>query len=444
MIMTVFAILAARLVSSVLRLFNKGATTLPGRVALYFKYDILTRLSQGVHIICVTGTNGKTTTCAMIENALTSSGYSAFLNKSGANMLTGVTTAFLQNSSVFGKCRKDFAVLECDENSLPAISRYIDADVFAVTNIFRDQLDRYGEVSHTLDVIKKSVLNMPETHLVINADCPLTYSLSLLENGFTTFGVDADFDLIDVSEARYCPVCSSELRYTTRVFSHLGRFTCDKCGFCRIEPDFAAQEVTVNGESGSSFVLSQKGKKTPQSISLSGIYNVYNYLCATAVLSFATSGKVSVSGSFSGAFGRQETFTDGERKVLLLLVKNPVGMSSCAAYTASLKDFDCTVLALNDNAADGRDVSWIWDCDFDPLCSMQTEFYTFGTRASDMTLRLKYSDIAVQNTLDSEDMASLMQIINNYENTVILANYTAMMKIRKTLRKHFGGKEFWQ
>ncbi|MBR2277817.1 MAG: DUF1727 domain-containing protein, partial [Eubacterium sp.] len=141
MIMTVFAILAARLVSGVLRLFNKGATTLPGRVALYIKYDILTRLSQGVHIICVTGTNGKTTTCAMIENALTSSGYSAFLNKSGANMLTGVTTAFLQNSSLFGKCRKDFAVLECDEKSLPAISRYIDADVLAVTNIFRDQLD---------------------------------------------------------------------------------------------------------------------------------------------------------------------------------------------------------------------------------------------------------------------------------------------------------------
>ncbi len=338
-----------------------GATTLPGRVALFFKYDILTVLSRGVHIICVTGTNGKTTTCAIIENALTEAGYSCFLNKSGANMLTGVTTAFIDNCTLFGRCKKDYAILECDENSLPVISRYIDAEVLAVTNIFRDQLDRYGEVSHTLDVIRKSAENMPTAHLVINADCPLTNSLSLLDNDCKTFGVSADFDVIDVSEARYCPVCKSELRYATRVFSHLGNYRCDSCGYSRKMPDFEAQEVRVNGENGSSFTLCANGKKTPHTISLGGTYNIYNYICAAAVLEAATGGAVGITDSSSGAFGRQETFEDGERKVLLMLVKNPVGLSSCAAYTAQLKGVDCVLLALNDNAADGRDVSWIWE-----------------------------------------------------------------------------------
>lgn len=442
--MIFLALLFARLTSGVLRLFHMGATTLPGRVALFFKYDILTVLSRGVHIICVTGTNGKTTTCALIENALTEAGYSCFLNKSGANMLTGVTTAFIDNCTLFGRCKKDFAVLECDENSLPVISRYIDAEVLAVTNIFRDQLDRYGEVSHTLSVIKQSAQNMQTAHLVINADCPLTYSLSRLENACTTFGVDADFDMIDVSEARYCPVCNSELYYFSRVFSHLGDYRCNHCGYCRKTPDFEAQEVITNGENSSSFILSANGRKTPQNISISGVYNVYNFICAAAVLNVATGGEVSVQGSFAGAFGRQETFKTDDGTVLLMLVKNPVGLSSCAAYTAGLTGVDCVLLALNDNAADGRDVSWIWDSDLDSLCNMRCEFYTYGTRASDMTVRLKYNKIAVTETLDGEDMAALMKVVNDHKSTVILANYTAMMKMRKTLRKCFGGKEFWQ
>ena len=442
--MIFLALVFARLTAAFLRLFNKGATTLPGRVALFFKYDILTVLSRGVHIICVTGTNGKTTTCALIENALTSAGYSCFLNKSGANMLTGVTTAFIANCTLFGRCKKDFAVLECDENSLPVISRYIDADVLAVTNISRDQLDRYGEVSHTLNVIKQSAKNMPTARLVINADCPLTNSLTSLDNVCTTFGVDADFDLIDVREARFCPLCNRELRYLSRVFSHLGNYRCDGCGYCRKPPDFEAQGVIANGENGSSFILCARGKKTPQRIALCGVYNIYNFVCAAAVLQVATGGKVTAPDGFAGAFGRQETFKTGSGSVLLMLVKNPVGFSSCAEYAASLQAVDSVVLALNDNAADGRDVSWIWDSDFDSLCTMRAAFYTFGTRATDMTVRLKYNGIATAGTLDGEDMSALLQVINAADNTVILANYTAMMKIRKTLRKYFGGKEFWQ
>ena len=443
--MIFFALLSARLVRAVLRLFKKGATTLPGRAALFFKYDILTRMSQSVRVICVTGTNGKTTTCALIEHALKAAGKSYFINKSGANMISGVTAAFVENCTLFGKCKRDFAILECDENSLPIISRYLDAEVLAVTNIFRDQLDRYGEVTHTLSAIKHSVDNMPYATLVLNADCPLTNSLSLCKNDCVKFGVNADFDAIEVSEARYCPRCSGELKYKSRVFSHLGDYLCTSCGYCRGDVDFEARNITLTGENGSEFELVSGAQKTPVHLSLGGVYNIYNFLCAAAVLDTLGVGGFAAMQEFSGAFGRMETFLCDGNRILLMLIKNPVGFSSCAAYASGIRSCRSVVIALNDNAADGRDVSWIWDSDIDSLCGMLCDFYTFGARANDMTLRLKYNGITIRDTIEGENLAALLELISKQSgDVVIMANYTAMMSIRKALRHSFGGKEFWQ
>ncbi len=417
---------------------------MPGRVALFFKYDILTVLSKRVRVICVTGTNGKTTTCALLEHALKGANRTYFINKSGANMLTGVTAAFVENCSILGRCRTEFAILECDENSLPQISRYLDAEVLAVTNIFRDQLDRYGEISHTLDVIKASAENMSDSLLVINADCPLTNSLSKLENPSLSFGVGADFGEVSLLETRYCPICSAELRYNSRVFSHLGKYSCPRCGFCRGVPEYEARDVELFAGEGSQFTVSANGVSHPCKTSLGGVYNVYNFVCAAAVLGAVGISDVSLLTGFSGAFGRMETFSDNTCRVLLMLVKNPVGFSSCAAYAASLKNVDRVLLALNDNAADGRDVSWIWDSELDSLCSLKCDFYTFGVRADDMTVRLKYNGITVADTLCGEDMSALIHLVKQGGFSVILANYTAMMKLRRALRRTFGGKEFWQ
>ena len=174
----IFTILISKLIAKALNLLNFGATTLPGRVALRLKIDILNRLSKGVKIICVTGTNGKTTTCALLEYALNKKGLSYFINKSGANMLSGVATAFIMNCNLLGKCKREYAILECDENSFPEISRYLDASIVGVTNIFRDQLDRYGELDSALNSIISAVGNLPKADIVLNADCPLTYSIS--------------------------------------------------------------------------------------------------------------------------------------------------------------------------------------------------------------------------------------------------------------------------
>ena len=441
--MIFLSILAARLVSGVLRAFRRGATTLPGRVALFFQYDILTALSRSTRVICVTGTNGKTTTCALLEHALKGAGKSCFVNKSGANMLTGVTTAFLENSTVFGRCRKDFAILECDENSLPLISRYVDAEIIAVTNIFRDQLDRYGEVTHTLGAIKSSIENTPTATLVLNADCPLTHSLSRCRNASLHFGIDGNYGGADISEARYCPQCAAELQYNSRVFAHLGDYRCPRCGYQRGKVDIKARDIVVLGENGARFELGTDDTFYPFQTSLGGIYNVYNIICAATVLRALGVGDVMLLGDFSGAFGRMENFADENSRVLLLLVKNPVGFSSCAAYAAKLTGYENLIIALNDNAADGRDVSWIWDAELDCLRSTAYRIYTFGTRAGDMTLRLKYNYLTVTETVEGDNPALLEHIISG-ENTVIMANYTAMMRIRPALRRRFGGKEFWE
>ncbi len=446
MLSVIISVCAARVTAFALRLLGRGATTLPGRVALFFKYDILSRLAKRARVICVTGTNGKTTTCALIEHALRAQGKSYFINKSGANMLTGVTAAFLQNCTLTGRCKKDFAILECDENSLPLIARYLDAEVVAVTNLFRDQLDRYGEVTHTLRAIGRSIEILPDAALVLNADCPLTLSLSRCGNRTVTFGVADDCAKTDaLTDGRYCPFCAAELEYTSRVLGHLGQYRCPACRFERVHPDFEAAQIDEEGEAGMNFTLRQGQNARPFHTALGGIYNVYNILCAAAVLYTLGLESAALLGDFTGAFGRTERFFDGEREILLLLVKNPVGLSSCAEYVSHLADVACVVLALNDNAADGRDVSWIWDSNLDALVKMNVQFYTCGTRAADMALRLKYNGITVCEACDGDAMAGYARLLEmTGGKTVILANYTAMMKIRRLLRKYYGGKEFWE
>ena len=431
----IIAIITAKIIAFFLHLFNKGATTLPGKIALKIKYNILTKLSKGVKIICITGTNGKTTTCALIAHAMKENGLSYFLNSSGANMLSGVTTSFIMNCNVFGRCKKEYAILECDENSLPLISRYIDAEIVAVTNVFRDQLDRYGEVKRTLDSIKKGIENMPRATVILNADDPLSFSLSRLKNRVLTFGLDADFKCNDASDSRYCPVCESELKYRSRTFSQLGDFYCPRCSYRRRTPDALLGDI-----SGGCFTLDDKLYST----SLGGVYNLYNFCLAYAVLKALGIEKTQALCSFSGAFGRMEKFSVDDRTLLLLLVKNPVGLSGCIRYVSTLKSDIDIAFALNDNAADGRDVSWVWDSDFTSLQNKNGRVYTIGKRSLDMALRLKYDGISSE-IIEGENYHRLIEIIEQSERDfIVFSSYTAMMNMRRLFTDEFGGEQFWK
>lgn len=430
-----FVIIIAKFVKFILKLFGRGATTLPGRIANALKYDILTKLSANLHIICVTGTNGKTTTCAMIEHCLKANNVSCFINKSGANMLSGVTTSFIDNVNIFGKQKAKWAIIECDENSLPLIARYIDAEIVVVTNVFRDQLDRFGEVSHTLNKIKEGISYFDNAVLLLNADCPLTNSISkYFNNRAFTFGISHKSNQKINSDSPYCPICNSLLLYRSTAFGQLGDYYCKSCGYCRANPNLEATDVCDN-----SFFVD--GKKI--CLSIGGIYNVYNFLASALVLKVLGLEYSSLT-SFTGSFGRLEHFCFNGLNIELLLVKNPMGFSNCIEYIKSKDGKFNLIFSLNDNDADGKDVSWIWDVDFVGLRDKSYNSYTFGKRSFDMALRLKYDGFNV-SAFDSENYQGLIDLVKTLNRDVIIfASYTSMMDMRHMLIKEFGGEEFWK
>lgn len=418
----------------ILRLMHHGATTFPGKFALKLMPNILTRLSNDVHVICVTGTNGKTTTCAMIKSVLNSNGVSCFCNDSGANMLTGVVTSFLQNSNAFGKCMCDYAILECDENSLSLITSYLSPKIIAVTNVFRDQLDRYGEVNFVLSKIKQGVSNTNSPVLVINADCPITSTLKCSTT--ITFGINASFDSTSISDICYCPVCNARLNYLSYVYAHLGNFRCPRCGYHRVPPTYLVTSI------GNNSITINNSVTMP--IIIDGVYNAYNFLCAYAVCKTIGVYDTSALSTFSGAFGRMESFFLDDRVIKLFLVKNPVGYSNCINLVSSFNNKYDMIFALNDNSADGTDVSWIWDVSFAPLSSVINNAHTIGKRSLDMAVRLKYDDI-IPTPILGEDYNKMLDVIRASSlDVVIFSTYTSMMNMRHYLVDSFGGKEFWQ
>ena len=430
-------ILVAKLCEKLLRFFGRGATTLPGRVALFLKKDILRSLAAPLKIIIVTGTNGKTTTARMIENALLRAEKSCFLNRSGANLITGITTAFLMNCDLRGRCKAEYAVIECDENALKKVSLYLQAKCLVVTNIFRDQLDRYGEVSSTLAAIAAGARNMPNAKLVLNADDPVSFSLSKQGANFVSFGIDENLNLGGKGESEFCPVCREKLQYSSRTYCQLGSYACKKCGYRRIKPDVCSDEIFSNGENGSFVFFSSFGREAMIKMNVGGVYNVYNALaaiCALETVGVDIETAAASLSSFGGVFGRAETFGGTQ----MMLVKNPAGFTQTMNYLAAT-DTENLIFVLNDNDADGKDVSWIWDAQIN-LPKKVKSVYSFGIRSGDMALRLKYAGA------ECEVISGYKQFFELAEKnkTAVVATYTAMMALRPYFAQKYKKKEFWK
>lgn len=430
---------------------------MPGKAALMVKRDVLRNLSKNTKVIIVTGTNGKTTSCRILEEGLIKAGKSYFINKSGANLITGVTAAFIMNSTVSGKCKKDYAIIECDENAFKEVSRYIRADVILVTNVFRDQLDRYGEVTHTLNAIKESVKNLPDAVVCLDADCSLTYSMSReIPNKIVTFGVSVPFDknakAPEISDAKYCIFCKNEYDYTYHTYGHLGGYVCKRCGYSRPKPDFAIEEVSELKHDHSIVVADLNGSKNIIRVNIGGAYNVYNAIgCAAALTALGIDEKTVIGAieSFNGAFGRMEQFEAGEHKINIILVKNPAGFSQTMSFLSSIDDDFSLFISLNDNGADGRDISWIWDVDFGGIFEHGNvkEIYVSGKRCYDMAIRVKYEGVGNREikVIENEDYNKLLDIaLEQGRDVYIVPTYTSMMTMRPTIAKRLGGKEFWE
>ena len=245
------ALILCKLLRILSRVLHRGGTAMPGRFAMKVCPDLLSRLSSGVKTVVVTGTNGKTTCSRMIEEAFSEAGLNYFANRSGANLMSGITTEFVMNCSLFGRMKKEYAVIECDEAAATKVFSQLKPQVIVVTNLFRDQLDRYGEITHTLSNIRQGISDVPKARLCLNADCSLTASLADdgLPNPILWYGVNASAGLKAIpsalSDASHCIHCKAEYEYDYHTYAHLGGFRCPKCGYRRHDPDFADRKSVV-------------------------------------------------------------------------------------------------------------------------------------------------------------------------------------------------------
>ncbi len=453
------AILVTKFTIWTLRLFNRGGTSLPGKVALKIYPDILAELSDKFRIIMVTGTNGKTTTCRIAAGILEQSGIRYVTNKSGANLTSGITTTLISALTVTGKAMVRTALLETDEAAFKKITPKLKPEVCIVTNFFKDQLDRFGELYTTLNSVREGIIGSPETVLILNADDSLCASLGKgLDNPVIYFGIAPDVypeaNMNSNNDAAFCINCSTRYDYSSVTFAHLGHFKCPNCGYERPEAQVECTQVLGYDNLSSTIEVKMPDMKFSVKLALPGLYNIYNAMAGAALgdyLDLDEKGLIHVLEGFECGFGRMESVEVMDREIKLILVKNPTGYNQVIKYLLTQKKHCVVALLLSDKLADGTDISWIWDVEFEILTFMQDRiraFHVSGVRAEDMAVRLKYAGINQHNIKIEHDSNKLIDnIINDageHETIYVLPTYTAMLEIRKVLKHRFKLKDFWK
>ena len=450
------SVAACKLTRAVLRRTGRGGTAIPGIVGLKVSKNILAAVSQGMKIVVVTGTNGKTTTCNMIEHALTSAGHDCLLNKSGANLLHGIASDLICSADWKGKARHEYAVLECDEAALKQVVPYIRPRAIVVTNLFSDQVDRYGGVQNTLKEIRTGVERSPKSVLVLNAEDPLSASLAIdVPNKVVWYGLDESVGTqgnVDLSDAGKCPKCGGDYSYDYNIYAHLGGFRCQKCGFSRQAPDVAVTSIKEKTSDGS-VVHMRPGKKAPEQdvrIALPAVYNIYNAaasIAAIIALKLPAREAVDALSSARASFGRLETFDLQGNRLQMILVKNPAGCNQAFSYITGLGEDFSAVLCLNNRTGDGHDISWIETTDYEKLVRDPhlKKLYTGGDCAKELLERLKKAGAADDILVPFSDYGALVEKLKEEQNPVfLLPNYTAMMELRDALSPETGARDFWE
>ena len=428
---------------------------MPGRVALRICPNLLGVLAKDVTVVIVTGTNGKTTTSRMIEQSWQDAGISYFANKSGANLLSGVTAEFAVHSTLTGRCRHTHALIEADEAAFQHIARYVHAAAIVMTNIFRDQLDRYGEVTHTLAKLRLGAEQCPDAILCINADDSLCSSLQgELPNKIIFYGVNTPIyasRVEEVSDAPYCIRCKSEYVYDYVTYGHLGSYRCPHCGYSRPKPELSVCRVSVTDDEHSEIVFRLGDREIPASVNLPGGYNIYNAcaaMAAGAALGLDPEKTAQSLSHFSCGFGRMEKFEISGTDVRMILIKNPAGCNQVLSFLTQRTEPFVFVACLNDRVQDGRDISWIWDVDFERLTAlggMLSHIYVSGVRAEDMALRFLYAGFPRERIHVQKNYGELMeQAVSHKLPVFVMPTYTAMLDLRGTISRRYGYKQYWE
>jgi lipid II isoglutaminyl synthase (glutamine-hydrolysing) len=446
----------ARLLARLLRALGRsGGTTLPGRLLLRLSPGSLERMARELDrgTVLVSATNGKTTTAAMVAAAIERAGRRIVHNRAGSNMAWGVATALLDAR----RGRGQLGLFEVDEAWLPRVARAVRPGTYLLANLFRDQLDRYGELELLAEGWAELVAEEARrgARFVLNADDPLVADLGRGREGVVYFGLEDDAQALPAlqhaADSKHCRNCGHPYEYEAVYLGHMGRYRCPNCGRERPRPQVAARRVELEGMAGSRLELATPQGDVELRLPLPGLYNVYNALAAAATALSLDVPLATVRDAlegFGGAFGRVETIPVAGREVSILLVKNPAGANE-VLRTLRLEATDGGLdlwVALNDRIADGRDVSWIWDADFELLAGDVRQVVCSGTRAPEMALRLKYAGWPQSALEVSEPIrASLDRAVSSADGHLYaLPTYTALLELRNLLADRGLAPEYWE
>lgn len=434
----IVAIWAAKTAGFICKKIGRQGVTWAGKIALKIYPPVLEELASEVRekIFAVCGTNGKTTTNNMLCAALEAEGKKVVCNHTGSNMLNGVVAAFVLSAKMNGHLDADYACIEADEASTRYIFPKIKPDYMVLTNLFRDQLDRYGEIDITMNILEEVIRKVPKMTVIVNGDDALSAYLAMESgNPYVCYGISQQVmknETTEIREGRFCKKCGSRLIYHFYHYSQLGDYFCPQCGFARPKPDYDAEQVQV----GDQLAFCVEGKHIVANYK--GFYNVYNILAAYAGIrtaGFAGEHFNDMLKKFNPENGRMEQFRIQGTGIILNLAKNPAGFNQNIAAVMQDTSPKDIVIAINDNAQDGIDISWLWDVDFDRLRDENIKSITVsGIRCQDMRLRLKYVDIPSILEADVEK-AIRGYIGKGTGNLYVLVNYTALYSTRNILKK---------
>jgi UDP-N-acetylmuramyl tripeptide synthase len=441
-------IAAARAVAGLSRLVGAGAgMTVPGK--LLSKLDpgaidkLAARLPAGTAV--VSATNGKTTTAAMTAEILRPR-FRLAHNRTGANLVSGVASTLLASGDA------ELGLLEVDEGALPEVMRRVQPRAVLLANLFRDQLDRYGELELIAERWRAAVDALPQSTLVVlNADDPQVGSLGTGVH----YGLDdpavARPSLQHAADSKYCIRCGTPYDYAAAYVGHLGDYRCPACGHARPPLQIAARSIELHGLERAAFDLVTPEGTRRVELSLPGLYNVYNAVAAASLattLGMTPDEAASGLRRFSAAFGRFERIPVGDRRLLMLLVKNPAGANEAVRTLVEGRPPRVVVVALNDAIADGRDVSWIWDVDFEPLLAGLDRVVAAGDRAAELALRFKYGGLDDAAIEVQPDLARALDrglaLTPDGEELVVLPTYTAMLALQRVVAERGLAKKYWE
>ena len=425
-----------------------GGTTLPGK--LLWKLDpaaidaLAARLPLGS--VAVSATNGKTTTTAMVAEILRPHVRVAH-NDSGANLVSGVASALLEARGA------ELGLFEVDEGALPEVTRRVRPKALLLCNLFRDQLDRYGELELVAGRWRAAVAALPHAQLVVNGDDPQVGALA--RPGGRVFGLDdprvARPVLQHAADSKYCLRCGTPYEYAAAYVGHLGDYRCPKCGHARPSLDVSARDIELRGLDGAAFTLVASEGESRVELRLPGLYNVYNALGAASLalaLGIGLGDMRDGLARFSAAFGRFERISIGDRRLLMLLIKNPAGANEAIRTLVDGGAPRVVAAALNDAVADGRDVSWIWDVDFELLLDGLETLVATGDRAAELALRFKYAGLDGGHIVVEPSLARALdrglELTPDGSELVVLPTYTAMLALQRLLAERGLARPYWE